>query len=494
MENGVKAALAVSVVVCGLAGTAWYSNRSTTLSQPPVRQGVAETVRPSESTIGVRLSVPLPVLNAAFNELMPASYSGDGVGEEKCARVFGVRVCAGTKYNFTARRSDVRFARNGDRLRGSLSLNVQGQGGFRGAVADALDLDAKNFEAAADIGVNAAMSLMPDWCPLIAVDLDYTWTKRPTVEIVDGVNVTISGIVDGQIRNTLSGLSEKLKTAIPCDSVKNAVQKVWRNYDIPVDVPDRPTLHVLFKPKAIGTSGLIVADDHVRIAVGSRSDVEVNTAAAASSEVTPLPALGEVPDSVGKLDVSLPLRADYGSLSEAILEAVKDKPFGFAVGSGKGFVTITKAEIFPSAGKIGIGLEFSADLPGNLFNTSGVVYATARVAPDKTGKVITLTDFDYSRILDNGFWSALSAVFENQIKAQVQRVARIDLDPHLDRGKEALRAAIADPSKTGGLRIEVGSPDARIVAITPTEQYLSVIAAITGTLDTTLVDVAFANP
>jgi hypothetical protein len=61
MENGVKAALAVSVVGCGLAGTAWDFDQPTTLSQPPVRQGVAETARPNESTIGVRLSVPFEV-------------------------------------------------------------------------------------------------------------------------------------------------------------------------------------------------------------------------------------------------------------------------------------------------------------------------------------------------------------------------------------------------------------------------------------------------
>lgn len=493
MGNGVKMTLAGVVILAGLAGTVWYLNQTTTLSQPPAREGVPETVVPSESTLGVRLKVPFAVLDAAFNDLMPRSYSGNGVGEEKCGRVLGARVCVGTRYDFTATRSDVAFSRAGDRLRGALSIDVRGQGGFRGDGARLLRLDAKNFEAAANIGVNAGISLMPNWCPVIAADLDYNWTKPPTVEIVDGVNVTISGIVDDQIWARLSDLSTNLRTAIPCDKVKDAVQKIWKNYDIPVDVPDGPTVHVLLKPKAIGTSGLIVGDDHVRIAVGVRSDVEVNTAATAALDAAPLPDLGEVPDSAGKLDVSLPLRADYDAINDAIMAAVKDKPFEFDVGAGKGTVTISKAEVFPSEGKIGIGIDFSADLPGKLFNTTGTVYATARVAPDETGKVITITEFEYSRILDSGLWSVLSAVFETQIKEQVQRMARVDLGPHLERGRVALRDAVADPSKTGGLKIEVGDPDASIVAITPTDQYLSVITAITGTLDTTLVDTEFTD-
>jgi hypothetical protein len=107
--------------------------------------------------------------------------------------------------------------------------------------------------------------------------------------------------------------------------------------------------------------------------------------------------------------------------------------------------------------------------------------------------VIRLTDFSYSRILDNGVWSGLSAVFEGQIRQQVENNGHIDLKPHLDKGREALREAISDPTKTNGVKIEVQDPDAKIISITPADDHLAILTRITGTLDTTVVDPTIAN-
>ncbi|MCV9964541.1 DUF4403 family protein [Pararhizobium sp. BT-229] len=482
----------IGIAVAGFAAVGaftWYSYRSTVLSQEPVRKGVSEPVPASESTLGVRVAVPFQVLNAAINELLPSSFSQEGTGEQVC----GWAGCVGTKYSYTATRSPVTFSRDGNSARGNVSISVNGKGGFRGDIARVLGLDAKNFEAAADVAVVAAATVTSDWCPVVTATVSYNWTKTPRVEIVNDVYVTLGDLVDKKLTENIATLPEKLKEAIPCDTIKAAAAKAWHNYAVPVQIPDGPLVYVSILPKQVGTSGLVVADEGLRIAVGVVSDVAVSTKAPTEQSTPPLPPLGQVPDSAGKLDVSLPLRAEYTHLNEAIVSAVKGKAFEFAVGSGKGTVEVKEAEVFPSDGKIGLKLVFAADLPGRIFNTSGTVYATAKVTPDETGQVIQLTDFSYSRILDNGVWSALSAVFEGQLRQQIENNGRIDLKPHLEKGRDALQKAISDPTKTNGIKIEVGEPDAKIVAITPTDDHLAILTRITGTLDTTVVDPALAK-
>jgi hypothetical protein len=487
-----KMAYLIGAAVAGtafIAATAWYSNRSTVLSQEPIRKGVAEAAPTSESTLGVRVGVPFGVLNSAVNGLLPATITKDENGEDACL----FRICAGTHYKFTASRSPIAFSHENGSLRAAVSLAIEGKGGFRGDGAKLVGLDAKNFDAAADVAVVASVSITPGWCPEVDASVSYNWTKTPRVEYISGKYVSIGGIAEKAINDSLKTLPDKLKEAMPCAAIKAAAAKVWRNYSVPVQVPDGPMLHVAIHPKQVGTSGLIVTDENLRIAIGVVSDVSVSTKADPEQPLGSLPDLGQVPDSAGKLDVSLPLRAEYGPLNEALLATVRGKPFEFGAGSGKGTVEIKDVEVFPNDGKVGLKLAFTADLPGRIFNTSGVVYATARVTPDETDQVIRLTDFSYSRILDNGIWSGLSAVFEGQIRQQVENNGRIDLKPHLDKGREALRDAVSDPTKTNGVKIEVGNPDAKIISITPADDHLAILTRITGTLDTTVIDPTIAN-
>lgn len=479
-----KMAYLVGLGVVGIAALGaftWYSTRATILSQEPTRKGVAETVPPSESTIGMRVALPFEVLNAAVNSLLPSTFSQDGTGDYN------------SRYEYTATRSPITFSSQDGAVKGALSMAISGNGGLRGDVAKALGLDKKNFEAAANVTVAATATVTPDWCPTVNASITYEWTTEPRIEIVDNFYINLEDLANKKLTESLKTLPEKLKEVIPCDTIKAAAAKAWRNYTVPVQIPDGPLVYVSIMPKQVGTSGLVVTDAGLRIAVGVVSDVSVSTKTPAEQSAPPLPALGQVPDSAGKLDVSLPLRAEYTRLNEAIVSAVKGKAFEFAVGSGKGTIEVREAEVFPSDGKIGVKLVFNADLPSSIFNTSGTVYATAKVMPDDTGQVIELTDFSYSRILDNGVWSALSAVFEGQIRQQIESNGRIDLKPHLEKGREALRAAISDPTKTNGIKIEVGQPDAKIVAITPADDHLAVLTRITGTLDTTVVDPSLAK-
>ncbi|MCZ7860671.1 DUF4403 family protein [Agrobacterium salinitolerans] len=479
-----KTAYLAAMGVVGIAAIGafgWYSTRETVLSQEPVRKGVAETVPASESTLGVRVAVPFEVLNTAVNGLLPTTFSQDGTGDYN------------SRYEYTASRTAITFSGDKGAVKGTLSMAIKGNGGLRGDVAKIFKLDKKNFEAAANVTVTATATVTPDWCPTVNASITYKWTTEPRIEIVDNFYIDLENLANKKLTDSLKTLPEKLKEAIPCDTIKAAAAKAWRNYTVPVQIPDGPLVYVSILPKQVGTSGLVVTDESLRIAVGVVSNVAVSTTAPAEQAPPALPPLGQVPDSAGKLDVSLPLRAEYTHLNEAIVSAVKGKPFEFAVGSGKGTVEVKDAEVFPSDGKIGLKLVFAADLPGRIFNTSGTIYATAKVTPDETGQVIELTDFSYSRILDNGVWSALSAVFEGQIRNQIEQNGRIDLKPHLEKGREALQAAISDPTKTNGIKIEVGDPDAKIVAITPTDDYLAVLTRITGTLDTTVVDPAIAQ-
>ncbi|RVG01813.1 DUF4403 family protein [Sinorhizobium meliloti] len=481
-----KRAVLISAVVLTIAAAAgfyaWYGSRHQQLSEAVPRVGTNVSLPVRDSKIGVRLAVPYSVLQTAINQRLPYSFSKAENGPNYCADIVFVEVCVGTRYQFTANRTDVTVSRNGDRLHVKMGVAVRGRGGFRGSGADLLDLDAKNFRAAANISADVGVSIGPDFCPVATATPTLDWTENPRVEIVSRVWISLANALEGSVGDMLNDLSRDIQLALPCDKVRAEVARVWRGYDFPVALPDGSQVHVLLTPREIATSGLVVDDAEMRIAAEVVGATEVATAPREIA-TPPLPTLGGVGDAPGAIDISLPINAGYDFLGKQAMSQFGGKPIEVDTPLGKGTVTINGAEIYPAGEKVAVALDFTADLPTYFLDVSGKIYAVGKPVIDETGMKLGISDFDYSRILDNDLWEILSAAFESKLKDMVARDGVFDLTSMAQDGAAKLQEAIADPANTGGLKLEVTNFSSRIDAIVPQEQSLTAVVNVKANLD-----------
>lgn len=475
--------------VAALTAIYWYNGRNNVLSEKPERVVTNEPIPSRVSSVNLRLAIPFTVIQAAANTQLPPAFAGGGNGPDICARVLWERVCVGTRYDFNVERtSDFSVARIDDKhLKIAVGIKASGHGGFRGDGARLLGLDAKSFRAAADVSGGFSLSVKNDWCPDLPMGIGYNWTERPQVEIVGGGWVDIGAAVDGELRKTLDKLPDQLRRAIPCEQIKKAVAQAWKAYAFPIKIENAPPMMVLINPKSLGTSGMIVTEKDIRIVVNATAETSLTIGSTPPSlpDKGPLPPATPVKEGPGRVEIALPVHAQYDALQKAVMEATKE-PIRFDIGGKPGQLLVKGIEVYPSGEKLTVGLKFEAKVPGRIFDVSGDVYFTATAVPAEDGQSISLKDVGFSRRLDNSLWNVLSAALEGEVRKQMEKV-KLDLKPQIETAVKAMESAISDPARTGGVKLTVTNPKLRVEKITPGVETITAVTLVSANVEGELV-------
>jgi hypothetical protein len=455
--------LAMSLTGCG----------DSELSQRPPKSAENATFDTSVSRIGALASLPMQTLGDAANSKIPQQYSDSGNGEEKCGTVALIRYCVGTKYEYTVTRGPISIsAANANTIRISVPMNIDGKGGFRGDGAKVLGLNAKNFSAALDIHADVSPTLSDDWCPTLETAIDYNWTKNPRVEIVGGVWVDVKGAVEKPIRDKIPELQDKIRNAVNCADFKKQIEASYGTRSVPVDVPGVGKINVNIEPSDIAFSGLNVTSDAVSAAALLTTKVELSQSPI-EAKLLPLPPLKKIDPVAPLMTISVPLRAEYQTITGAMTGAVAGKTFEQDTPAGKVSVKVNGAEVYPSNGHLVVGLDITADLPSSWLDTKGKVYLIAK--PNVVdGTKIVLSDIAFSQVLDNDFWKVASVVFQGPILAELNKHAEYDLSGEIAKAKDALVAKLADPTATPGWRVHLDDLDIKIGRIAAADKEFAV--------------------
>lgn len=315
------------------------------------------------------------------------------------------------------------------------------------------------------------------------------WTQTPSVEIASRAWIDIRSHVDKPLRDQLDAMAAKIRKAVPADIIKREVEKAWRVYSVSIGnaAGFEAWAHVV--PLEIGTSGVTVENDQISIGVSLKASTELSTQASANTELQPLPQLVRQPAGPGRLSIALPVRTGYDVIRTAVLAEVCGKAFSADVPGGKAQVIVKDAVVYPSDDKVAIGNSFEASLPGRLFNVAGKLFLTGKPVVENDGMLVRLTDISFARRLDNPLWNVASVIFEEKIKKAIAEAARIDLAPEITKRSETLKAALADPSKTQGVKVTIRDVKAGVEAIVPEATALAVLIKVDVGIDAKLVTI-----
>lgn len=447
----------------------------------------ATPIETQPSTVGALVLIPLDQAIQAANAALPRTYSQDWTnGPDQCARVLGVRVCVGTKYKYTVSRGEIAIAPFGDNaVKLSVDVALDGQGGFRGDGARALGLDAKNFDAAAKVDIVLTPKIGPDWCPTIDVVASYNWTNNPRVEIVSRVNVDVSGQVNDAIGGKIPQISQAVQGSINCAQFKSQLASVYGNRTFPVEVTPGQNLHVNVEPLDFGFSGFNIDAEKIRLAALLTAKIELSGAPISPSTL-PLPPLKTIEVSAPpRIAIALPLRAPFSLLQSEAQKLVGGKTFEGDTPAGMVKATVSKVDIYPtSGGRIAVGIELDAKLPGKFLDTKGTVFVVG--TPVMEGKtVVRLKDPTFTRILDNQVWSTLSTLFDSQIRGELDKGLRYNFSGDVEKAKKALAEKLSDPAAIPNAKAIVTDVDIglRRVAVNGTDLVVEALFGANVTLE-----------
>lgn len=270
MKFGSAISIAALVALIPLASCIKKSSESDNdplFMKPPENSTVA-SFQTEQSTIGVMASVPLAKISGLLNASMPATYSNSGNGGDVC-KTFGYRipmpfgdikdekrVCVGTRYSVNVTRSATAAVEPVDErtIRISFPIDVSGNGGFRGTLADMSGLDAKNFRASMRVWADVTPRISEDWCPILDVNVGYSWNDSPKVEIVSGVWVDIKSQVEDAISGQLPQIVDSARNIIDCGNFRTKIADSFRTKSVPISGANGQQAYLNIIPKDVGFS------------------------------------------------------------------------------------------------------------------------------------------------------------------------------------------------------------------------------------------------
>jgi hypothetical protein len=492
-------ALTVSTIAA-VAGAQWYEKQNLELTLRPEAFETQQQLAVEPSNIGLRASISYASLEQSLNDLAPTTFRDQGADSWHHQtwirvgplRTHGPRLSVGYRWDARAMRSGpITVGPNGDRLRIAIPISFHGNAGLRGDGARLLALHAKNFDGSLTAFIDVSFDLDANWCPVANFDVSHRWNSRARFEIIDGVHVSVSGIVDDAIAEQVDALQGVIADELECDTIRGLVAPYWRSWSVPIagseyfGLGDDVEAFFNVAPQSIAFSGLTVDQDAVGIAVNLVADTALESAQI-EVERRELPELQTAEWAPGQINLNLPVTVSLDDIETVAREALVEEVFASDTPMGATSIVVRDVEVFQSGDRLVIGADIVVDAETHFFSTSGTVYLSAVPVFDPENNQVRLEQVSFSRELDNELWNSLSAVFEGQIVSAISEYAVYDLTDDIARAEAAAFDLLSAPNLLEGLALSVQSVSVSASAPVLSEGNLRIALHANSAVDATL--------
>jgi Domain of unknown function (DUF4403) len=263
-------------------------------------------------------------------------------------RVFVFRVRANCDIEgYVERTGPISLYGRGDAIIGSTPIfgTVSGQGANRFT---------RRIHGEAEAGVTVEAEARPmlrhDWSLDLRLSDSFHWTEPPVLHVL-GRDIQLARYVEPRIREQLVRVRVRAAEAVRRLDLHGKAATVWRHAFDPVQLADNPPVWLQLVPQSAAFAG-VHADR--RVLWGSleiQGNATTTVGAPVPVSATPLPPLGHDVEAPGKFEVILPVQIPYDFLSQKIKDA--------AAGQLHGNVALRDVKIYPSNGKLIVGLKLA---------------------------------------------------------------------------------------------------------------------------------------
>jgi hypothetical protein len=319
-------------------------------------------------------------------------------------------------------------------------------------------------QGAMNVFVEARPRLTRDWTVDLNMAQSYRWTEPPMLRIF-GRDIPIEQRVEPQIRAHSRRVEALVAAKMRAIDVRRKAETAWRHAFTPVQIADNVWLRMT--PQSVSFAGLRTTSDELAGAIEFSGPVETDFGGSAPAvDPTPLPQLGSDVTDPGHFEFLVPLKFSYQILRE-VIQPVASQAFN---------ATVKDVDVYPSNGKLVIGMQFDTPPAGVDATSDGWIYVTAQLKRDAAGNGLT---FDGAQVVSGAVTEATLDV------SKILDVARQKLLADYKPQYEArLRQANAKLSRDlgNGFRSQGNFTSANIEKVVLLKDNVEIVARATGTL------------
>jgi hypothetical protein len=319
-------------------------------------------------------------------------------------------------------------------------------------------------QGAMDVFIDASPRLTRDWTVDRNITQRYRWTEPPTLRIF-GRDIPIAQYVEPQIRAQGRRVESEVAAKMRAIGVQQKAESAWRHAFTPVQIADSTWLRMT--PQSVAFAGLHTTSDVLEGAIEFSGPVDTYFGGTAPSvNPTPLPQLGSDITDPGHFEFLVPLTLSYQVLREAI-QPVASQTFN---------ATVKDAGVYPSSGKLIIGLQFDNPPAGVDVTTDGWVYATTQLKLDAAGGTLRLDGAQLVSGTPKGNTFDFSKIFE-----AVRQKVLADYKPQYDAVLQQANAKLAR-DLGNGFRSQGSFTSANVDKVLLLKEKIEIVVRATGTL------------
>ncbi len=425
------------------------------------------------SSLTLPVTVPLAGVQEAANTRVPAEFARLNETREFLGGLLRVKLTGAVTRTGPVR---VKPAPEGDALIVSVPLRAD----FRAEPAGLGSLLTRDFGGAATVSLRVKPLVTPAWEAGAQVTGDVTWTDPLSVDLTQGVRVSVQSLVEGQVRAELDRVAADVARAVrEGANLRARAGTLWARVQQPWALPTPDPAYARVTPRSLTVSPPRFTGDALRLTVGATFDLIAGLGRAPTPTATPLPALNVAAPPTSGVDLRLPVRLPYPELSRAATRVAGQRPFPLPVPLSP-TLRVERVTLTPRGGKLNAAVSVTVSGPLGL-NVRATADVSGTPTLDPTGRVLTLRGVTVTTRREGLSGRVIGWLADKRAQAYLARAARFDLTPSLERVRGQVQSRLPF-TPVPGVELAGTVGPLRLTALQVTPEALVVTAAAGGEL------------
>jgi uncharacterized protein DUF4403 len=376
----------------------------------------------AESKISAAIEFSIAALDRALERRVPKRLATFRDRTTSCwhRRVLGRYVNIDCEYSgYVERTGPVSLRAEGGRLRAATPVfgmvSAQGARGLASLVHG-------TAEGRMTVDASARPRLRPDWSVALDIGEGFRWTEAPALNVL-GFRIDLTRFVEPRIRSQLARVQRDALASARALDIRGKAETAWQRAFDTVQIAETPPVFLRTSPQQVAFAGMHARGDVLEgsIEISGTTETFVGAAPAAATP-TPLPRLRDDVTEPGKFALVVPVTIGYDAIRlqvEAVMasHAAEDGP------------VLRDVEIYPSNGKVVVGLRVSASQQGT--DAGEWAYLTATPQLDADNALVQFPDLALS---DSSLSAPLTAwLASSDALRTLQQQLRLGYQAELDK-------------------------------------------------------------
>jgi hypothetical protein len=292
----------------------------------------------------------------------------------------------------------------------------------------------ESTEANVTAMLSAKPALAPDWTLKVNPETSFRWDSHPELKIFGifsiGIQDALTDPMNEQMKKQVSSIAAQLEGT----GMRERATALWAASFKPIQLSKEHNVWLRMGMEQASFSGLNISNNILSATVGVQARTEVfKDIEPAPLPATPMPALGSGNLKDTGFNIALPVTISYAAMNEALSKVLKKGQKWAPIPSQpKVLVTVKDVDVYPSHGALAIRIDFIADLPHQLFDTSGTVYLSGRPSVDDAKKVFSVQQLSFTAETSNHMTNLIGTVMRPAIENRIAEALTINYQPQID--------------------------------------------------------------